>query len=481
MKTVYSPWNVLVKYGNRPLGLLAANSIIRERAIRYYERRTHSRLLKNHGYPRQVQEDKFYMGRATISAMDKVFQGAKNAPQVRRALINSLILNIFLKRKSTIKEFKQQFGFAPPGFLVIGPGKFCNLKCTGCYANSSSDASEKLDWPTLNRIITEKTELWGSCFTVITGGEPTLYRSQGKTIIDLAREHQDNYFLMYTNGTLIDEEMARKLAEVGNVTPAISVEGFEKETDARRGKGVHQKILQAMKNLREAGVPFGISITATKNNADWILDDETFDYYFDMQGAIYCWVFQFMPIGRSTSLELMVSPEQRVKMFRQYKRLVKDKQLFVADFWNSGAVADGCISAGRSRGGYLYIDWNGKISPCAFNPYTPININDVYKNGGTLNDALSAPFFQAIRNWQDQYYRKRRADEKGNIIMTCPIKDHYEMLRGLIDKYHPEPMDEAAAQALRDPEYKSGLMKYHNELAGATDPIWEEEYLEVPS
>ncbi|MCK4354558.1 MAG: hypothetical protein KAW83_04820, partial [Dehalococcoidia bacterium] len=134
MKTVYSPWNVLVKYGNRPLGLLAANSIIRERAIRYYERRTHSRLLKNHGYPRQVQEDKFYMGRATISAMDKVFQGAKNAPQVRRALINSLILNIFLKRKSTIKEFKQQFGFAPPGFLVIGPGKFCNLKCTGCYA-----------------------------------------------------------------------------------------------------------------------------------------------------------------------------------------------------------------------------------------------------------------------------------------------------------------------------------------------------------
>jgi len=28
--------------------------------------------------------------------------------------------------------------------------------------------------------------------------------------------------------------------------------------------------------------------------------------------------------------------------------------------------------------------------------------------------------------------------------MMKPFKNHYEMLRGLIDKYHPEPMDEAA-------------------------------------
>ena len=472
------PRDVLVKYANKPLGLLAANTVTRKETIRFFEKRTHSRLLRNHSFPRQVQEEKYYMGRAMISAMDEIFQRAKDAPQVRRALINSLVLNVLLKRKSRIEEFGKEFGFGPPGFLVIGPGKFCNLKCIGCYANSSSNAPEKLDWEILNRIITEKTELWGSCFTVITGGEPTLYESQGKTIIDLGKEHQDNYFLMYTNGTLIDREMARKLAEVGNITPAISVEGFEEETDARRGKGVHKKILEAMKNLREAGVPFGISITATKNNADWILNDETFDYYFDKQGAIYCWVFQFMPIGRSTSLELMVSPEQRVRMFRQYQRLVRDRQLFVADFWNSGAVADGCISAGRP-GGYLYIDWNGKISPCAFNPYTPLNINEVYENGGTLNDALRAPFFEAIRDWQNQYYLGKGVDQKGNIIMTCPIKDHYEMLRGLIDSYHPEPMDEAAAQALRDPEYKRGLMKYHNELAEATDPIWEREYLEA--
>jgi len=76
---------------------------------------------------------------------------------------------------------------------------------------------------------------------------------------------------MYTNGTLIDRECAARLAELGNVTPAISVEGWEKETDERRGKGVFRKIMQAMENLRNAGVPYGILVTATRENAEILL------------------------------------------------------------------------------------------------------------------------------------------------------------------------------------------------------------------
>ena len=107
-----------------------------------------------------------------------------------------------------------------------------------------------------------------------------------------------------------------------------------------------------------------------------------------------------MPIGRSNSLDLMVNPKQRVKLFRQTNNLVKNKELFVVDFWNSGALASGCISAGRDVAGFLYIDWDGKVSPCAFNPYTPVNINEVYEAGGNLDDILKDPFFEAIRQWQ---------------------------------------------------------------------------------
>jgi len=47
--------------------------------------------------------------------------------------------------------------------------------------------------------------------------------------------------------------MAQGLAELGNVLPCISVEGFEKETDTRRGNGHFEKVVTAMDNLRDGG------------------------------------------------------------------------------------------------------------------------------------------------------------------------------------------------------------------------------------
>ena len=48
--------------------------------------------------------------------------------------------------------------------------------------------------------------------------------------------------------------------------PCISVEGFEKETDERRGKGTFQIIMNVMDELRERGAIYGYSATATKLN-----------------------------------------------------------------------------------------------------------------------------------------------------------------------------------------------------------------------
>lgn len=464
---------ILQKYSNRSLEILLSNSFIRKGIIKFVDKKIYSILLKDKNYPQQVQLDKYYLIRALILAINKALKQAKRSPMVYKALINSFIYNIFFKSKPQEEEFRKKFNQNPPDFLTISPTRFCNLKCFGCYANSSSAFLEKLDWDILNRIITEARNLWGVYFIVISGGEPLLYESQGKTIIDLAKNHPDNYFLMYTNGTLIDKEMAKKLAEVGNITPAISVEGFKKETEARRGKGVYEKIIKAMSNLQKVGVPFGISITATRNNASLVVSDKLIDFYFKKCGAIYAWIFQLMPIGRADSLDLMVTPEQRLKMFRKTQHLVKDHKIFIADFWNSGCVSNGCISAGRT-GGYLYIEWNGNVTPCVFNPYSPVNIYDVYKKGGTLNDVLKEPFFEAIRQWQKDY-----ALNKGNWLIPCAIRDHYKMMKKLLNKYHPKPIDEAAQKALNDLKYQQGLEEYNKKMAEIADPVWEKEYLKI--
>ncbi len=442
------------------------------------ENRLHKILLERDiaHFPRKMQEDKFYMVRSMLRAIDNGLKKGWISRQVWSPFLKSFG-SVYLKENNKIETFQEQYGFKPPGFITISPTKLCNLHCVGCYANSFRSAKEKLDYNIISRVIKEQKELWSSHFTVISGGEPLLYKNEGKTIFDLAKEHRDTFFLMYTNGTLINDQIARKFAEVGNITPAISVEGFEKETDERRGNGVHKKILKAFENLRKYGVPFGISITATRFNAELIMSDEFIDYYFNHHGALYGWIFQYMPIGRSFTLDLMVTPEQRLQMYLKTWKLIREKGIFLADFWNCGTVSTGCISAGR-YGGYFYIDWNGNVMPCVFNPYKIHNIIEVYKQGGDLNTVLFSSFFKGIRDWQKKYALEKPSSEMGNIIIPCPIRDHYKMMYELIKKTGAEPADEAAEQALQDPEYYKGLVKYGEELKKITDKIWEKEYLE---
>lgn len=102
---------------------------------------------------------------------------------------------------------------------------------------------------------------------IYTGGEPLVRKND---LIALCRKHHDCQFLTFTNATLIDEAFAGEMLEVGNLIPAISVEGFETATDGRRGEGTFQKVMHAMEILREKKLPFGISCCYTSQNLDSI-------------------------------------------------------------------------------------------------------------------------------------------------------------------------------------------------------------------
>jgi MoaA/NifB/PqqE/SkfB family radical SAM enzyme len=362
-----------------------------------------------------------------------------------------------------------------PSFLVLSPTQLCNLQCPGCYASSASNTRSSLPYSVVNRIIKEKADLWHSRFTVISGGEPFLWKMDGKDIIDLAREHDDNFFMVYTNGTLISKELASQMANVGNVTPAVSVEGFEEKTDLRRGKGIFKRIREAFQYLREAGVPFGISVQAGRDNWDEVTSREFLRFYFDEEGAFYGWLFQYMPIGRSYTLEQMVTPEQRLEMFKRNVRAIKEGYNYI-DFWNQGVMTDGCLAGGR-MGGYFYIDWNGNVMPCVFVPYYQDNIIQVYERGGTLTDVLYSTYFKQIRKWQCDYAYGKPALEKDNLILPCPIRDHHEAIHAILqDQYRINPSDEAAKEAVEDRVYHEGLMAYDQVLREVIDPVWQSEY-----
>jgi MoaA/NifB/PqqE/SkfB family radical SAM enzyme len=428
------------------------------------------------GLPLGVQEFRHTALMSLLHSIERAVVDGRISPRARRGILHSLVGNVIAKARKNVASFIARQGYEPPAFVVISPTQRCNLYCTGCYSSSSAKCTATLAYDTFCRVLEDKRDDWGSHFTVISGGEPFMYRSQGKTIFDVFERMQDNYFLVFSNGTLIDEQVAERLAQLANVTVAISVEGFEKETEARRGAGVFRKVERAMDLLRRAGVPFGISLTATRENADVLLSEEIVSHYMEEKGAIYAWLFHYMPIGRSFTVDRMVTPDQRQRMLDRQLDLMRNRGLFFIDFWNGGPMSGGCMSAGRS-GGYFHIDWNGDVSPCVFMPYAVENVYEMYRAHRTLTSVLDRPVFKEIRAWQLKYAGRTGERRTGNMFAPCPIRDHHEVAHDILVRLGARPIHEDAALALGDAEYARRMVEYGQQISSRLDPIWEREVL----
>jgi radical SAM protein with 4Fe4S-binding SPASM domain len=431
-------------------------------------------------HPPAVEQDKAAMSLALLHLGERLLAERRVGRPALRALLKTVFTDVLVHRgDETAKErFRARHqGITPPDFLVISPGKACNLACKGCYANSGVHR-EKLNWAVVDRLVTEAHNEWGNRFFVISGGEPLIWRDEGKGVLDLAERHPDCFFIMYTNGTLIDDRMARRLGELGNLSPGLSIEGMKARTDARRGDGVFDKVVAAAERLGREGALFGISLTATRENADELLSDEVVDTFFDKLGASYAFVFHYMPIGRAWTLDLMMTAEQRFRLYERTWSLIRDRHLFVVDFWNGATGSNGCLAAGRA-GGYFHVNWNGDVSPCVFFPYSPLNIKDVFTQGGSLDEVWAHPFFADIRRWQRDYgYRESHeaCPDCQNWIAPCIIRDHHGDFRRIMAAHDARPTDDDARVALEDPDWHEGLETFDREFWAITDPLWARQY-----
>lgn len=441
------------------------------------DRLVRRRLAARGERPERVGMETWLMARALETTLERIFSRPGVSPHCRRALSDIFVVKVLLRSVSRRSAAVTGAGERPPGFLTIAPTNACNLACTGCYAGDIS-RRQALPFAVFDRLVSEVNTLFGSHFVVISGGEPFAYRDGAHCLLDLVARHPDVYFLAYTNGTLIDRRVARRLSRLGNLTPAISVEGFAAETDGRRGPGTHRRIMAAMDALNEGGVPFGISATPVRHNVDLLLSDEFIDFYFRRRGAVYGWYFQYMPIGRAPAPELMVTPEQRRRMFERFWKLVGEERLFIGDFWNAGTASDGCMAAGRG-GGYFYVMWDGTVTPCVFVPFRDArrgNILDVYARGGNLSEVLDAPFFREIRAWQDRYWRRRPAGECGNLLLPCLVRDNCRDFDAICHRCAAVGLEGAGEGFVSLVE--DGVLPAYNEACRRLfDPLWEKEYL----
>ena len=139
----------------------------------------------------------------------------------------------------------------------------CNLRCLHCHQSSGLPLKDEMTTEEMCRVICEAEEL-GAETIYFSGGEP-LTRKDILKIIECASQHMKGVILI-TNGTLITDEIAKKLKDC-NVAVQVSLDGASEEThDFIRGKGSHKKALCGLKKLIKAGVLSRMAMTLTKIN-----------------------------------------------------------------------------------------------------------------------------------------------------------------------------------------------------------------------
>jgi len=352
---------------------------------------------------------------------------------IDKNIIKTLGVNFFinasLKGIPKQKELENKLDINIPWAILMDPTEACNLRCVGCWAGQYKP--HNLSFEVMDRVCAEAEEL-GIYFIVLSGGEPTV---RMKDIIKLAERHKNQVFHLFTNGTLIDEDMIKEVKRVGNITFAVSINGFKESNDAIRGEGTFDKIMRAMDLMRENGVLFGYSATYTRTNVEEISSDEFVDMMID-KGAAFAWYFTYIPIGRDPDISFMVTPEQRKYSYERINYIRATKELFAIDFWNDGEYSGGCIAGGRR---YLHINAAGEVEPCAFIHYSNVNINEV-----SLLEALQSPIMKS--------YRKRQPFNL-NHLRPCPLIDNPEKLLEIVRESkakHTEASEAAHIENLYD-------------------------------
>ncbi|WP_027631666.1 radical SAM protein [Clostridium hydrogeniformans] len=338
-----------------------------------------------------------------------------------------------------------------PFVLLISPSMRCNLRCTGCYA-AEYDKGHGLTYEEVDKIVGEARDL-GIHFIIILGGEPFFV----DFMWDIYKKYSDIEFVAFTNGTLFSEEVGDKIRNLGNLIPMFSLEGFEEETDKRRGKGTFNKVMNGMDILKTRGIPFGVSSAVARNNAEVITSSEFIDMLIE-KGSRMSWYFIYMPIGDNPNIDMMLTPEQRINLGRKSREIRNSKPYFTIDFFNDAPYVGGCI-AGKY---YCHINSEGDVEPCIFAHIAVDNVRDK-----SLIEVFRGELFKELR---------MRQPYNSNMLRPCMMIDNPRVIREVAKKCNAYATDKSLDNMINDRGFQKKIEKVAEDFAPYAEKAWKEDF-----
>ncbi len=326
--------------------------------------------------------------------------------------LGKFLWNFGYKGIRSIQLFKKriQHGEFFPPFLYLSILNSCNLRCQGCWVDVAADRVA-IDLETLNRTI-DDAKAHGNAFFGILGGEPFMHPE----LLDLLAAHPDCYFQVFTNGQFITEKVAKRLRELGNVTPLISIEGREVVSDERRGnKHVYERTLRGLRACLNEKLLTGVATSVCQTNIGDLCTEQWLQELIDF-GAHYVWFHTFRPVGPKMNAQLALTPQQLVQVRRFVVEMRTKMPIGIVDaYYDGGGNALCPMSTGISH----HVNPKGDIEPCPIIQFATENIRDPRGIFATMRDST---FLKDFRELSAEHTRGCVVLERPDLVKELVIK-----------------------------------------------------------
>jgi len=298
-----------------------------------------------------------------------------------------------------------------PPFMLIALTNACNLRCHGCWIGKDG-TPHALAPEDVDRIIATGKEHHAHYY-ILLGGEPFLFPQLGEVF----ERHPDCYFQIITNGMLFTDDNVLRMRKAGNVTPLVSLDGWQGENDRRRGEGVYRAALAGLDRLREAKLLFGIATTVTGRNLDEVTSDEYVRLLMD-KGAMYLWYYVFRPMGPNPDPEYCVGKGQLLRLRERLLELRRRHPILIIDtYWT--ATGEALCPAAVGLG--FHIGPQGGIEICPALSFACDTIRD--QDGDLFRTINQSAFLRGFSGFVDQRTR------------GCVILEHPQELRNYLRRH----------------------------------------------
>ncbi|HEX2948471.1 MAG TPA: radical SAM protein [Armatimonadota bacterium] len=291
----------------------------------------------------------------------------------------------------------------------------CNLHCTHCRANAQQNADP--DEMSTGKILRTARDIsdYADPILILTGGEPLMHPD----FFHIASTCTEffSHVALATNGTLIDDRMARRIVETNIQRVSISLDGARASThDTFRGvRGSFGAALRGFAALKDAGIKLQVNVTVTRHNVD---EMEKLLQLAQDCGADAFHVFMLVPVGCGAQItnEQRLTPERGEALLRwlcqrsldlhgrmfikatcapQYLRIQREE----ADKLHLHLTEDERETLRSTRGclagsGVCFISHTGQVQPCG---YLPVSAGNIHQQS-FIDIWERSPLFTEIRD-----------------------------------------------------------------------------------